>query len=337
MPLTTLGLANPPQGLTMLHHPADDGKPIPFASHGDAMALDCVRPKDVPRGKIMCQKEDQSALRTHDIDGAAPTFTRRTLHIDGAAPKEHIPGSVAKTFWPDLNRTQDLSLSNFDIEKAQPCATGFRTTRNTNPLTPRYNLQSTLKKPPTPPDGRMHEGKLRETHDFQGERNLRNFERTYVRNPLDSRDIEGSMPNAPNRLRQTTPRDPRSTLETSGQRVLCSRNYTPRDTHPLAPDYHVDTKTTHPFYRSEGDCLMAPARTGIVPGSTPRVLHRDNGEPSASLIRSDLPGAVPQRYKGHMPFNIYDPPEVTPFSQHNGLHCKDIEGSQTGTRKSGTQ
>jgi len=72
-----------------------------------------------------------------------------------------------------------------------------------------------------------------------------------------------------------------------------------------------------------------------VEGASPQVLHRSNGEPQASLIRSDIPGAMPQKYKGGIPYNIYDPPEVTPHSRHLGLDCSDIEGAQPGTRRRG--
>ena len=103
----------------MLHHPSDDGKPMPFPSRGDAMrtshnlqyasccrlrfvaglrSMDVVRPKDVPRGKIMYDKDYQQAsaeraaigisevwrfprasslgseaLLAHDIEGAVPS------------------------------------------------------------------------------------------------------------------------------------------------------------------------------------------------------------------------------------------------------------------------
>eukprot|EP00434_Breviolum_minutum_P005372 symbB.v1.2.004737.t2/scaffold275.1/size244369/7 len=95
----------------------------------------------------------------------------------------------------------------------------------------------------------------------------------------------------------------------------------------------VHTKTTHPYYQEAIDNPLAPRKVAAIEGSTSRVLHKDNGEPQASLIRGDLPGAVPQRFKGHLPVNIYDPPEVTPYSLFTGLHCSDIEGAQTGTRK----
>mmetsp|Transcript_60143 Transcript_60143/g.108192 ORF Transcript_60143/g.108192 Transcript_60143/m.108192 type:complete len:147 (+) Transcript_60143:86-526(+) len=144
-----------------------------------------------------------------------------------------------------------------------------------------------------------------------------------------------SQPNIRNRVNITTPRDTLRTLERSGERIL-STKCASSGTNPVAPEYKVHTKTTHPFYREVEESPLAPSKVGQVPGSTPRVLHRHNREPQASLIRADILGAVPQRYKGHVPINIYDSNAVTPFSQYTSLHCADIEGAQTGTRKSGT-
>jgi len=84
---------------------------------------------------------------------------------------------------------------------------------------------------------------------------------------------------------------------------------------------------------SEGETAANPRLHGRIPGCTPRQLHKDNGEPQASLIRGDIGGAVSQRYKGCMPFSIYDPPEITPYSGHMQLDCSDIDGTQTGTRR----
>merc|ERR1712232_598115 len=139
-----------------------------------------------------------------------------------------------------------------------------------------------------------------------------------------------------------TPRDTmRMNIEQAGPRTLSKMNAalatTPRGTNPLEPVYKLCTKTTHPLRQGEdGGSALNPRHVGRVDGSTPRVLHRDNGEPQASLIRRDIGGAVPQRYKGVMPFSIYDPPEVTPIAKHLGLDCSDIEAAQPGSRTPGT-
>eukprot|EP00441_Pelagodinium_beii_P046572 CAMPEP_0197622344 /NCGR_PEP_ID=MMETSP1338-20131121/2698_1 /TAXON_ID=43686 ORGANISM="Pelagodinium beii, Strain RCC1491" /NCGR_SAMPLE_ID=MMETSP1338 /ASSEMBLY_ACC=CAM_ASM_000754 /LENGTH=383 /DNA_ID=CAMNT_0043192071 /DNA_START=42 /DNA_END=1191 /DNA_ORIENTATION=+ len=318
MPLSALGVANTEQGITMLYHPEEDGMYRPFPSRDESMHLNVVRPKDLPAPKPVIEMEDSSSLRTHDIDKARAEYLTRTLHAAGPPHKDVVPGSFAPSMsrhQDDAGRTRiDRSLLTADIEGAMPKAKGFRTTRNLNPLTPRYNIPACEQKPVTPPSGRMHEGKLRETMEFKAERNLRIYTRDYVRNPMETRDIEYSIANYSNRVPPValTPRDPMKIIEKSGERILSTKNVTPRHRHPLAPEYDVDMKTTHPYYRSEADPHYAPGKVGLVERSTPRVLHRDNGEPQASLIRSDLPGAVPQRRKGHMPFSIYDPPEVTP-------------------------
>lgn len=335
MTLTTHGYAVPPQGLKMLHHPSDDGKPMPFPSRADGMSMNVVRPKDVPRGKIACEKDYQQALLASDIRGAVPSFMTQSLHVEGPPHKDFIKGSVARSSYPSIEKQQDLSLTTHDVDGAQPKAKVFKTTRQTNPLTPRYTLQSAPMDVPPPNSTRTHELLQRDTMSFKGTSSSRIPMRDYTHNPAEGHDVEMSQPNIRNRVNVTTPRETLRTLERSGERIL-SGKYVSTGNSSMAPDYKVHTRTTHPFYRETEGNPLAPSQVGLVSGSTPRVLHRDNGEPQASLIRADIPGAVPQRYKGHVPINIYDTHTVTPFSPYTGLVCSDIEGAQTGTRKSGT-
>lgn len=333
MPLTAIGYAVPPQGTSMLQHPPDEEPATDFASRKDTMSLDVVRPKDVPRGRVRCEKEYQQSLTADDIPGARPEYLRRSLQLDGA-DKDPVKGSTSRKY-PELNKVKDLSLSTHDVDGAQPKVQIFTTTRNTNPLTPRYKLQSTEYKPAPANPMRLHDGTLRETMDFKANSVSRFPVRDYQHDPADGRDIELSQPNIKGRINYPTPReDLKRTLERSGERILSGKCYA-SGRHALQPEYLVHTKTTHPFYREDVDNPLAPRKAAVVEGSTSKVLHRDNGEPQASLIRGDLPGAVPQRFKGHVPVNIYDPPEVTPVSLFTGLHCSDIEGAQTGTRKGG--
>lgn len=127
-------------------------------------------------------------------------------------------------------------------------------------------------------------------------------------------------------------------IESAGGRVLSTKHQASRERSALDPSYSVPSKTLHPFYKGdhEENSLFAPAHVGRVERSTPRVLHRDNNEPQASLVRRDVAGAMPQRFKGTLPFNIYDEPQVTPYSL-GGLDISDIEGTQPGTRKPGTK
>eukprot|EP00913_Durusdinium_trenchii_P022917 g21518.t1 len=150
MPLTAIGYAVPPQGLAMLADPAED---VPFGSRKDAMSLDVVRPKDVPRGRVRYEKDYQQSLACDDIAGARPEYMLRSLHLDGAPPKEPY--------------VKDMSLSTHDVDGAQSKVQIFTTTRNTNPLTPRYNLQSTERTEAPANPMRLHDGTLRESMDFK--------------------------------------------------------------------------------------------------------------------------------------------------------------------------
>jgi len=321
------------QDLTMLHD-ASGLAGEAFPERKDTMYLNVMRPKDVPVGSVRFLKDDLQSLRTHDIKGAQVTNKLSHLYVDGKPEKVDPPGSRPRRLFPEMRRIVDMPLTTCDIEGAQPNKTQFKSSRHCNPLAPSYDLPSFRERPVTPPKASVHEGTPRDTLTFKGEWKSRVPERDYARNPNESRDVEYSQPNVRSRMRGLTPRESLRTVERAGERIISTKYCsTPRDTNPIDPVYTVDTRTTHPFRRSEAESLHAPREHGRIPGCTSRQLHRDNGEPQASLIRSDIAGAVSQRYKGGMPFSIYDPPEVTPYAAHSQLDCSDIEGTQTGTRK----
>jgi hypothetical protein len=299
------------------------------------MYLNGLGPKDVPLGPVRFLKDDLQSLRTHDIKGAQVTYKHSKLFVDGKPEKEEPVGSKPRRHWREVRRVIDMNLATHDIEKAQPNAVGhLKTSRNCNPLDPSYDLPSYWERPTTPPQPMMHDGEARDTMTYKGEWKPRIPERDYARNPNEARDIEFSQSNVRQRMKGLSARDSLRTVEKAGERIISSKHRsTPRDTNPIDPVYTVDTVTTHPFRKSEVESLQAPRELGRIPGSTSRQLHRDNGEPQASLIRSDIAGAVSQRYKGCMPFSIYDPPEVTPYGGHTQLDCSDIDGTQTGSRK----
>lgn len=300
----------------------------------DTMYLNVLRPSDVPLGPVRYLRPDSLSLRTHDIAGAKPTYKISNLFPDGKPEKDEPRGSRPKRHFGEVRRLVDGSLRTCDIEKAQPNVSTFKTARCCDPLLPRYDLPTHRARPATPPSQRFHDGEARDTLSFKGDWKSRVPERDYARDPNETRDVEFSQPNVRKRMQGLPPRETMRTVEKAGERII-SQKYcvTPRDTNPIDPTYSVDTRTTHPFRRSEGDTLSAPREIGRIPGCTPRQLHKDNGEPQASLIRGDIAGAVSQRFKGGMPFSIYDPPEVTPYSGHMQLDCSDIEGAQTGTRR----
>lgn len=328
----------------MLHHPAEPDENVFCRSRADTMSLNVIKPVDVPRGKILLIKEDSQSLRTEDIERAKPRYPEREIHRFGPPEKDHIGGTRAKTHYPELNRPRDLTLTTGDIEKAQSNAYSFKTQRIVDPLTPRYQLPSYDIQHPEPAKPKFHEGQIRDTLSFKGEWKSRILERNYARDPNETRDIEFSQPNIVNQVTKSngipfTPREAHNkTIEQAGNRILTSKVViTPRQSCPLNPTYDNPQRTTHPFMRGhDKESPHAPKSAGPIEGATPRILHRDNGEPQASLIRRDIAGAVPQRYKGAVPLNIYDTHEVTPFVGHLGLDCTDIPGAQPGSRTAGT-
>ena len=70
---------------------------------------------------------------------------------------------------------------------------------------------------------------------------------------------------------------------------------------------------------------------GPIAMSKPRKLTWDNGEPTFSLMREDITGAVSQRYIGACPTNIYDKKQHI-ISFHDPC---DIPGAQTNSLKKG--
>merc|ERR1719388_457701 len=68
---------------------------------------------------------------------------------------------------------------------------------------------------------------------------------------------------------------------------------------------------------------------GHIDGSIPRTLIRDNGEPTLSLLREDLPAATPMRRIGSLPYSMYGPPGNRRFSA--SLDTQDIHGAQADT------
>lgn len=330
MPLASHGLANPGAS-DILQHAADKGGHAKMACRADTMFMDRVRPADVPLGRRLANKDVSPSLCADDIEGA---FREpRRLFLSGPAQKEPIPGTAAKTRYPEVHRPLDLSLTTRDIYKAQPSGPEFSTTRNLDPLTPAYELPSCKMIPVTPPHGLMHEGAVRDSMEFKGMHKSRFLERDYARDPNECRDIDLGF----RRRQNMTPRDFSSkVVERAGERVLSTKCHSARSSNPLSPVYDAPSASLHPLYRGEEPSKLAPKTVGLIEGSTPRQLHRDNGEPQNSLIRRDIPGAVSMRFKGRVPFNIYDKPEVTPISRHLGLDCSDIEGTQPGTRKAGT-
>jgi len=326
------------QGPTFLYHPMDQQGNVPgFAKRADTMMLDSIQPKDVLRGQIWHYKDDAQSLRTSDLRGAAPVYNHKKYHHDGPAFKDHIAGTAAVTHYPEIRRPVDFSLTTVDIDKSWPDVVKFKTPRCVDPLVPEYPLPSVRTRPVTPRRQLIHEGEVRDPLGHTGKcEKPRIPQRNYSRNPNEGRDIEYSQPNfrrTKRPLGASGVRDIMRTDDINGEVNLTMKKKTPRCTNPLNPEYKMDTITHHPMHSSDPHGPYAPKYQGAIDRATPAILSRDNGEPQTSLIKEDIMGATSQRYKGCVPFNIYDPPEVTPHSKFHG--CEDIEGAKAGTRKGG--
>jgi len=307
------------------------------------MSLDKVRPADVLTGRVYNYKDHYDlSLLTQDIYKCQPHYNY--LNYLHQPPKEPIELSKTKSFYPDVNRPRDLSLTTGDIDGAQATRQEPKSLRITDPVCPDYKFPtSVVARPITPP---RYNGRV--TNDVSDIEHCRPTkvipDRNYIRDPNEISDIEYSCPNYVRRVHL-----PLNGLGTSTSLDVTDINQLdrtkPRCTNPLEPNYKVSQTTTtslhHTFSEQEGgpDNLKAPrlqpAEIGPVPGSKPRKLEWDNGEPQFSLMREDIPGAAPQRWTGSVPYNIYDPPEKKQVISFHDPH--DIPGAQVGSLRKGIE
>lgn len=310
------------------------------------MSLDVIHAKDVPRGKVMYCKDEDLSLKTQDIARARPTYDHLN-YLDkpdlsvGCTDPQH-PGAKARSYYAPMDRRpRDLSLTTADIELAQPRGCRHKGDRHTDPVCPNYKLPSSFKPEPTPP--RWNGRQTNDVSDIDKScPRVLHPQRNYIRDPNECRDIEYA---APNYLERLTTQNSRGRLDLSLNVKDISENkrIRPRGTNPLEPVYQVPTNATtslHAKYHEEHGLgidipKMEVSKVGYVDGSKPRQLHRDNGEPLFSLLREDIAGAVPQRWVGLVPANIYDPPQTRPMISFHDP--QDIPGAQVGTLRKGIE
>jgi len=310
----------------------------PFAQRSDVMSLDIVRPKDIPKGKTLYVKVEDNSLKTEDVYKARPYYqhldhlNKPDLSVGNTDPGH--PGGKASTYYPTMDRRpRDLSLTTADIEYAQPKAVKRRGNRHTDPVCPDYELPTSYQRPHTPPRflGRHTNDVTDIEHSCP---KVLHPERSYTRNPNDANDIEFASANYRERLNRTTAR-PRQDRQLDVKDVTEHKCIRPRNTNPLDPVYRVPSNMTtslHTSYAEEQGMeapYALPDDIGPVHQSKPRKLQWDNGEPQLSLVREDIAGAVPQRFVGSIPANIYDPPDVRPMLSFHDPH--DIHGAQVGS------
>jgi len=317
----------------------------PFAQRHQGMSLDVVQPGDVPQGKVQYPKDESLSLKTQDIYKAQPHYehtkylNKPELSVGNTNPTH--PGGRARTYYAPMDRRpRDLSLTTADIEYAQCKPSSHKGNRHTDPVCPQYELPSYVAREPTPP--RFNGRHTNDIADIEHSNpRVLHPDRNYVRDPNEARDIEYASANYRERNPRHPPR-PRADRSLDVQDISGTKRMPARDTNPLEPVYKVPTHrvttSLHTrFSEEQHHGVELPPRealeVGEVQGSKPRKLQWDNGEPQLSLQRQDLPGAVPQRYVGHVKHNIYDPPEVRPMVSFHDPH--DIPGAQVGSLKRG--
>jgi len=321
----------------------------PFAQRTDGMSLDIIHPKDIPRGKIPFIKDEDRSLKTQDIDRCQPhyphlNYLNKPDYSVGSTDPDHHGGRARTYYAPMDRRPRDLSLTTADIEYAQAKASKFKGNRHTDPVCPNYELPSCHVRPITPP--RWNGRHLHDISDIEkSSSKVRIPTRNYVRDPNDSSDIEYASANYQERVhRRSRAGKADITMNVKDINQTKPLHYAPRCTNPLEPEYKVSTTATtslHTKYseemsRSDVQLHRKEAEIhGHVPGSKPRKLQWDNGEPQFSLVREDIAGTVPQRWIGAVPINIYDPPEVKEVISFHDVH--DIPGAQVGTLKKGIE
>ncbi|KAF4650082.1 hypothetical protein FOZ61_000688 [Perkinsus olseni] len=277
---------------------------LPFARREDTMSLDTIKPKDVPRGRILYVKDTDASLTTIDIDKCKPTYYWLDyLRKPEFSLKCDVPGMRSKSYYPPVvNRPRDLSLTTQDIEWAQPKITRFRTNRVLDPLNPMYKLPKSEAVPVEPP---RFNGRL--TNDIRGR----------TAKDINAGPLDGRLP----AMRGTDPLEPTYVIPIN---PVLSRGRLP----PATSLNHIWSEEV----RSVENPKMEPMVIGEVPLSRPRKLQWDNGEPLFSLLKEDIAGASSQRHVGSIPFNIYE----QPVEERPDFHSTaDIPGAQVNSLAKG--
>mmetsp|Transcript_47676 Transcript_47676/g.102099 ORF Transcript_47676/g.102099 Transcript_47676/m.102099 type:complete len:501 (-) Transcript_47676:84-1586(-) len=312
-----------------------------FLQRDDTMSLDVIRPKDIPKGRVMYVKDELTSLKTEDIHKAKPhyehlQYLEKPDFSVGCTHPDHPGGQARSYYMPMDRRPRDLSLTTADIEFAQPKTISWKGSRHTDPVCPNYELPSCMRREPTPPRWNGRHTNATEDIEYSRPRVL-HPERNYSRNPNDAADIEYATANYREKLARATSlgRGPERTYDVSDINLPPEKQK--RCTNPMEPVYTVPTSRTtslHAKYSEEKSVgidppPIAPEQVGEVHGSKPRRLQWDNGEPQFSLLREDIAGTVPQRWIGSVPHNIYDPPEVRAMISFHDP--SDIPGAQVGS------
>ena len=151
---------------------------IPTLKRNNTMYLSCINSQDAkmrPFKKLYTQRDWSTNLYNLDIESSMPrTFGIFTNKIDFINKVDDIEKSSPKILHFPLNKPE-YNLSNKDIEKSTPISKQFKSTRNTNPLQPKYKLSKLEDYPPEVP--------------------------RFIRDSIDISDIKGASPSKRNNLK----------------------------------------------------------------------------------------------------------------------------------------
>lgn len=284
----------------------------------ELMSLNTIKPSD---GEMTFRSAGASTARSipppADIEGSKPCLPWKR-YLRGSEAREPIEGSTPRTRYPPVNRVVDLSMATHDIAGATKRASlQFVERRTTNPLTPRYDLPTSIPLPAEPLPFRRHSNYIA---DIEGTSSK-------SRGPLSARRETDSL--RTNDIRFATPRmchrEVTKPANPSPERVI-----RPRETNPLNPEYKVSMRppgTVLAQWSEDARATnMEPATIGRIPGNAPKSLQKDTtNRPCFALKNNDISGSTPRRWIGSL--------ALDQARTHDHLSVRDIAGCQADSRR----
>lgn len=271
------------------------------------MSLSTITPQDAPIKRKQFKQRIVSSLNTEDIEGSKPClkgyqyinkpeFSNISKDIEKAAPKP---------LHPSLNKPE-FNLKTSDICISHSKSGHFKSTRQTDPLNPIYNLPSFEIRPVTPPKFIRDSINIQ---DIPGAKPEKYF-KWQSRDVITVNDIEGARPKPEKILTKPDLMNPK---DINGE-VFHSK----RQTNPLEPSYvHRDL---------EGNLV----NIGIIHGSKPKTsMGMRNNPHRRNLDNQDIEGSA----AGTLGLGV--------FGNKQRNYCKklvdndDIEGCKPGSHCKG--
>ncbi len=300
--------------------PSPDTIPLsqnyPTPSRKDTMFLSTIGANDFPLKKFKqfdTNRDWSINLYNLDIEGSSPRrFGALNQKIDFTNKNDDIERSWPKQLHVGLNKPE-YNLRNDDIEKSKPGCIELKSTRNTNPLEPKYNLPHCENYPFEIP--RFIRDNI-DVKDIEGAQPTKKISLEIKRDPLKKDDIQGTSPRRRYNIRN------KGNYEYIDYRDVYKEQYIrdikePSDKskirNPLDPMYYLGfingDKETH----------------GPIEKNKPCVYSKFYYDPSFALRTDDILGTNP----GSKNY-------INKFTGMNYIYnTKDIPGAQTSTLKKG--